>query len=154
LPATPDEIAAARRKQRHIFILGVGAAAIPVVCQLVVAFTVRLAGRADFPKSDRTILSIHFWDTQILLLCIAVAANTMVDFFKLVMVRSARSSLFVLKVCVLGLLFLILSICFSVTLLDQDAISAIGIPMLLLGCVILIVSYIIDMDLVLIEIDS
>jgi hypothetical protein len=154
LSATPEEITAARRKQRVIFVLGVGAAAIPIVCQLVVAVIVALASPDDFPKADKTILSIRFWDTQVLLLCIAVAANTLVDFFKLVMVQSITKPVFVLKVSFLGLLFLALSICFSVNLLDEEEVAEVGGAILVLGCVILFLSYRIDMDLAVIEADN
>ena len=134
-----------------MFALGVGAALIPVICQFVIALIVWL-DQNDFPKSDPTIISLPFWDTQMLLVCIAVAANTLVDFFKLVVDKSAKSSFFVVKVCILGALFLILSLCFSVTLLGQDVASKTGFPLLILGVVILILSYMIDMDLALIDV--
>jgi hypothetical protein len=148
---TITDIHKAKLRQRHIFTLGVGAALIPILCQIVVAFVVFLAGKADFPKSDQTVMSLGFWDIQMVLLCIAVAANTMVDFGKLVIDKSVKKSILIVKIGTLIGLFIMLSICFSATILGSDVLSKMGVAMLILGAVILALSYVIDMDLALIE---
>jgi hypothetical protein len=109
------------------------------------------AGRQDFPKSDPTIKDLHFWDVQMVLLCAAIAGNTLVDFGKHVIDHTAQKPIIVFRVGILGLLFLSISVLFSVTLLGTDVLSTLGIPMLVLGGIDLAVAYVVDMDLALIQ---
>jgi len=145
------EIRDAKKRQRLVFAMGVGAACIPIFCQVLMGIVIVFAGRQDFPKSDPTIKDLHFWDVQMVLLCAAVAGNTLVDFGKHVIDHTAEKPIIVVRVGVLALFFLITSVLFSVTLLGTDVLSTMGIPMLCVGVMSVGVAYIVGMDLALIQ---
>jgi len=141
----------AKKRQRLVFAMGFGAACIPIFCQVLMGIVIAFSGRQDFPRSDPTIKDLHFWDVQMVLLCVAIAGNTLVDFGKHVIDDSAQKPIIVFKAAVLGLFFLIISLIFSVTLLGTDVLSTLGIPLLFVGVFDLAVAYAVDMDLALIK---
>jgi hypothetical protein len=138
-------------RQRHVFALGVGAAGIPIFCQLLMGLIMVTSGKQDFPKADPALGNLHFWDVQMVLLCVAIAGNTLVDFGKHVIDHTAKKPGVVLRAGILGFFFFIISLLFSVTLLGTDVLSTLGIPMLIFGAVDLVIAYVVDMDLALIE---
>ncbi len=86
-----DQIAGVRRRQRRIFILGFCAAGVPIILQILSAFVVWTTPDG-FPKADDNVFGVGFWCVQVMLLCVAVAGNTIIDFGEHIVAHSARSN--------------------------------------------------------------
>jgi hypothetical protein len=154
LPASPAEIAAAKARQRHVFTFGILASLIPISCQILIGYFIVEDGRNVFPRADYSIVTLNFWVAQSLLLCIALATNTLVDFAKFVIDKSVKLPNVMTKVLLLLFLFVAASVYFSATILGTDILGNAFWPLCVLVPLLIILSYVIDMDLVLLEVGA
>ncbi len=130
--------------------MGFGAASVPMVCQLIVAFALLTAGD-DFPKADHSLLGINFWGVQMMLVCVAVAGNTIIDFGKHMVEHKAGNLSFVGQFFALALSFVALSVFFAITLLDTELSLTFLLPVLTSGALALLFAYLVDMKIALVE---
>ena len=70
-----------RREQRVVLLIGILIASFPVLCEILVLGAMRLHAGA-FPLADRALTDDRFWSVQIILLCVSVAGNAMVDWIR------------------------------------------------------------------------
>jgi len=152
LPASPAEIAAAKARQRHVFTFGILASLIPISCQILIGYFIVEDGRNDFPRADYSIVTLNFWVAQLLLMCIAVGSSTLVDFAKFVIDKSVRQPGIVTKILTLFLLYVAASVYFSATILGTDILANSLWPLCVLVPGLMMLSYVIDMDLVVLEV--
>ena len=68
-----------KRQQRRMLLVGLIVAAIPIGCQFLMLLALGAAPPGTFPAADRTFTDLRFWPIQIVLLCVAVAGNAIVD---------------------------------------------------------------------------
>jgi len=153
LPVSPAQITAAKKRQRHVFSFGILASLIPITCQILIGFFIAEDGKNDFPRADYSIVTLNFWVAQLLLICIAVASSTLVDFAKFVIDRSVKPDIMT-KIFILFLTFVAASVYFSATILGTGILENSRWPLYLLVPVLIILSYMIDMDLILLEIGA
>ena len=121
-------------------------ASLPIAIQILMALA-QAADSGAFPIADRTLLDARFWPTQVVLLCVAVAGNAAVDFIRVVRrghpIRPDTLTFFL----ALLLLFVGVSVMFSVSLLN----SRIGWPWLIgmsaLGLCDLFLAYLLEIEL-------
>jgi hypothetical protein len=99
--------------------MGFAAAAVPIACQLLMLLVVSTNPGA-FPKADKSFIVAKFWPIQIVLLSLAVSGNTFVDFAKFIVDYRVGVLDIVMKFLLMGLAFVLISLLFSVTLLDAD----------------------------------
>ena len=106
-----------KRQQRRILLVGLVVAAIPFVCQLLMLIALAAAPAGTFPAADRSFTDLRFWPIQIVLLCVSVSGNAIVDCVRFFWTtgRADRAALGYLLW--LFFFFFIESIMFSVTLL-------------------------------------
>ncbi len=78
-----DEPITIKRQQRQMMLVGVVVAAIPIVCQILMLTALSAAPSGSFPLTDQTMTDIRFWPIQIVLLCVSVAGNAIVDCVRL-----------------------------------------------------------------------
>lgn len=135
-----------RRRQRHIFLMGFAAAAIPIGCQLLVLFLVSTAPNA-FPQVDRSFFDAKFWPIQIVLLCLAISGNAIVDFSKMVIHRSADKSRLVLEVSAMSVCFLMNSVIFSGSLLISETGWKLLTAMIMLGAIGMLLAYRVEIEI-------
>ncbi len=88
-----------------------------------------------------------------LLICIAVASSTLVDFAKFVIDRSVNPNIMT-KIFILFLMFVVASVYFSASILGTDILVNSRWPLYLLVPVLITLSYMIDMDLILLEVGA
>jgi hypothetical protein len=72
-----------KRQQRRMLLVDLIVAAIPIGCQLLMLLALAAAPPGTFPAADRTFTDLRFWPIQIVLLCVAVAGNAIVDCIRL-----------------------------------------------------------------------
>jgi hypothetical protein len=126
VPEVTSVALAVRRDQRVVFIISLIVGAIPIFCQGLMLAAVHLDATA-FPSADRTFLEAKFWPIQIALLCIAIAGNAMVAFIKTIWRRGVHAANSVWATglfLVLAFCFLLVSLLFSVTLLDSGSVGS------------------------------
>ena len=141
----PD-IAAKQREQRIVLAVGLIVAGLPIVIQILMAVALTLDSTA-FPTADRTLTEARFWPVQVVLLCVAIAGNAAVDYVRLILrgktVTGAALALFLF----LLLFFIVVSIMFSVSLLDSKIgwlwLTGMGI----FGMIDLALAYLLEMEL-------
>ncbi len=137
-----------KRQQRRMLLVGLIVAAIPIGCQFLMLLALGAAPPGTFPAADRTFTDLRFWPIQIVLLCVAVAGNAIVDCVRVFWNtgRTDRTALVFLLVLILA--FFVESMMFSVTLLASHiGWSWLG-PMTLLGATNMWLAYMLEMELV------
>lgn len=154
MPASAAQIAAAKKRQRHVFTFGIVASFIPIGCQILIGYFIWSDGRNDFPRADYSIVTLNFWAAQLLLLCIAAASSTLVDFAKFVLDRPVNAPEIMTRVFILLLAFVIASVYFSASILGTDITSRSGWPLCIFVPLLMFLSYSIDMDLALREVET
>jgi len=130
-----------KRQQRQILLVGLIVAAVPFVCQLMMLIALAAAPAGTFPAADRSFTDARFWPVQIVLLCVAVSGNAIVDCVRYLWTtdRADRPALGYLLW--LFFFFFIESMMFSVTLLaSQIGWSWLG-GMTIIGAVNLSLAY-------------
>jgi len=150
MTVTPDPAAVARRHQRQVFFMGCAAAAVPIVCQLLMLLVVSTSPAA-FPKADKSFIEVKFWPIQIVLLFLAVSGNVFVDFAKFIVDHRVGVLDIVIKFLLMGFAFLVISLLFSVTLLDTELSWIPTTTMAIFGLAGLYLAYRVGMDIALIE---
>jgi hypothetical protein len=136
-----------KRQQRQILLVGVIVAAIPFVCQLLMLITLAAAPAGTFPAADRSFTDARFWPIQIVLLCVSVSGNAIVDCVRFLWTtgRADRAALGYLLW--LFLAFFIESIMFSVTLLATGMSWYWLAVMTIIGTVNLVLAYQLSMEI-------
>jgi len=136
-----------------VFSFGILASLIPITCQILIGFFIVEDGKNDFPRADYSVVTLNFWVAQLLLICIAVASSTLVDFAKFVIDRSVNPNIMT-KIFILFLMFVVASVYFSATILGTDILVNSRWPLYLLVPVLITLCYMIDMDLILLEVGA
>jgi hypothetical protein len=130
--------------------MGFTAAAVPIVSQLLMLGAVYTTPGA-FPKADKGFIEAKFWPIQIVLLCLAVTGNAIVDFAKLVVDRNAGAVEVVVQFLLMVFSFLFISVLFSITLLNTEPAWTFTIAMTISGAIGLVMAYRVETDIALIE---
>ena len=143
--ADDTENADIKNQQRRMPLVGLIVAAIPIGCRLPM---LGVAPQGIFPAADRTFTDIPFWPIQIVLLCVAVAGNAIVDWVRVFWNtgRTDRTALVFLLMLVLA--FFVESMMFSVTLLASHIGWSWLAPMTILGAANMWLAYMLEMELV------
>lgn len=136
-----------KRQQRRMLLVGLIVAAIPIGCQLLMLLALAAAPQGTFPAADRTFTDLRFWPIQLVLLCVAVAGNAIVDCirFSWNTGRADRTILgYLLMLC---LLFFVESMMFSITLLASQIGWSWLAGMILFGTSNLLLAYMLEMEI-------
>jgi hypothetical protein len=136
-----------KRQQRQVLLVGVIVAAIPFVCQLLMLIALESAPAGTFPTADRSFTDARFWPIQIVLLCVSVSGNAMVDCVRFLWTtgRADRTALGYLLW--LFFVFFIESLMFSVTLLAPQINWSWLAVMTVFGAVNLLLAYQLSMEI-------
>ena len=136
-----------KRQQRRMLLIGVVVAAVPIGCQLMMVLALGAAPLGTFPAADRTYTDVRFWPIQIVLLCVAVSGNAIVNCIRFLWDtgRAERTALgYLLMLC---LLFFIESMMFSITLLASQIRWPWLAGMIMFGAFNLIQAYMLEMEI-------
>lgn len=128
--------------------LGFGAAVIPIACQVSMQFVAWLSPKA-FPDADKNLFDVDFWAIQLMLLSVAVAGGTIVNFGKTMIDHTLKKANVVVQFFILLFFFLLISLAFSVTLLDSDMGLTFIAVILILSAGGLFLAYRVEMDIAL-----
>jgi hypothetical protein len=145
----PDatEITSQKRQQRQLMLVGGIVAAVPFACQLLMLIASASAPDGTFPAVDRSFSDPRFWAVQVVLLCVAVSGNAIVDCVRIFWTTGRVDTAALTFLLWLVFLFFIESMMFSVTLLA----SRIGWPwlgqMIAVGFANLFLAYGLQMEL-------
>ncbi len=136
-----------KRQQRRMLLVGLVVAAIPIGCQLLMLLALAATPQGTFPAADRTFTDLRFWPIQLVLLCVAVAGNAIVNCIRLLWntERADRTILgYLLMLC---LLFFIESMMFSITLLASQIEWPWLAGMVMFGAANILLAYVLEMEI-------
>lgn len=136
-----------KRQQRQILLVGVVVAAIPFVCQLLMLIALAAAPAGTFPAADRSFTDLRFWPVQIVLLCVSVSGNAIVDCVRVFWTTGRADKAALGYLLWLLFFFSIESIFFSVTLLASRMPWYWVAIMAVIGAVDLFLAYVLEMEL-------
>jgi len=129
---------------RQKFWSGVIIACVPIGAQVAIALLLSIDS-TDFPKADKAFEKPAFWLMQLILLCISVGGNTMVDFNA----TKLRSGLSQTKIHNMYLCFCVVVISIVVSMLDYKISYWWLSFVLFVGMASLFTAYSIEMELAL-----
>lgn len=129
---------------RQRFLSGITIAAIPIGIQISIAGLIA-ADPGAFPNSDKSYEHLPFWFMQIILLCISVCGNTLVDF------SMANNKNPINKTKIHGLYFWLSTIMVSVAMSMVDSSINFGWIGLVCACAVatLVLAYSIEIEMAL-----
>jgi hypothetical protein len=117
MPPPPD-LAAKRKEQRIVLLIGTVVAGLPIVFQILMAGAMLIDPDA-FPHRDKTLSDVRFWPIQLILLCVAIAGNAAVDWIRITWRAERQNRTAFALFLLLVLFFVLVSIMFSVSVLDD-----------------------------------
>jgi hypothetical protein len=139
-----------KKQQRTILAISLVVAGIPIMCQVLMLLAHYLDA-AGFPNADRTFVEAKFWPIQIVLLCVAIAGNAIVNTIKLMFAGKLHRIPTIIYFLIVMLFFPVESIMFSVTLLDTGVGWGWLAVMFIFGAADLFGAYLLEMEIALIE---
>lgn len=136
-----------KREQRRMLLLGVIVAAIPVGCQFLMLLALGAAPPGTFPAADRTFTDVRFWPIQIVLVCVGVAGNAIVDCIRFLWATGRADRTIIGYLLRLLFVFFIESMMFSVTLLASQIRWPWLAGMIVFGAFNLLQAYMLEMEI-------
>ncbi len=134
------------RKAGDKFLSGIIMGVIPIGAQLATAGLIA-SHQSAFPSADVSFQHPAFWILQVILLCIAVCGNTLVDF----LCGRFKDKIAVTRVNVIIALLVVIILSVVGAMVDKDVdwkwLAMVGVT----GCLSLYLSYGVEMDLALAE---